>query len=249
ACSAAVPTAPAPSTPQAPSTSADHEVLIGTTTTTQDSGLLDVLLPAFKQATGYSYRTIVQGTGDALELPAHGEADVVLSNAPESEKAWMEEGYGASRELVMYNDFLVVGPPSDPAGVKTSSSVADALQKIADHGAPFVSRGDTSGTHMRELAMWQRAGIDPKDKPWYVEAGAGQGQSLMVADERGAYTITDRATWSALMARLKLSDLYEGDPELLNFYNVIPVSKNRFPAVNAMGGRAFADWVVSPEAQ
>jgi tungstate transport system substrate-binding protein len=166
ACSTPVPPAAAPSTPVEQSTGADHEVLIGTTTTTHDSGLLDVLLPAFKQATGYSYRTIVQGTGDALELPAHGEADVVLSNAPESEKAWLADGYATSRELIMYNDFLVVGPPSDPAGVRTSSSIADALQKIADHGAQFVSRGDTSGTHAREMALWQRTGFDPKDKPW-----------------------------------------------------------------------------------
>jgi tungstate transport system substrate-binding protein len=223
--------------------------LIATTTTTQDSGLLDVLLPAFRQATGYSYRTIVQGTGDALELAAHGEADVVLSHAPESEKEWMAQGYGSSRELVMYNDFTVVGPPSDPAGVKSASSAADALQRIAEHGAPFVSRGDQSGTHVRELALWKLAAIDPKNQPWYVETGAGQGQTLMIAGEDGAYAIADRGTWSALMARLKSSELYSGDPELLNFYHVMPVSKNRVPAVNAVGGQAFADYVLSPEGQ
>ena len=161
----------------------------------------------------------------------------------------MAQGYGSSRQLVMDNDFIVVGPPTDPAGVKTADSAASALQKIAEHGSPFVSRDDQSGTHVRELAMWKQAGIDPKDQPWYVETGAGQSQTLMIADERGAYTIADRATWSALMARLKLSELYEGDPELLNFYHVLPVSKDRVPAVNAVGGQAFADYVLSPEAQ
>jgi tungstate transport system substrate-binding protein len=242
-CSTPGPT-PAPATG-----SSDREVLIATTTTTQDSGLLDVLLPAFKQATGYSYRTIIQGTGDALDLAARGEADVVLSHAPESEKAWMAQGYGSSRDLVMYNDFAVVGPPSDPAGVRSATSAADALRKIAEHGAPFVSRGDQSGTHVRELALWKLAGIDPKDQPWYVEAGAGQGQTLMAADERGACSLADRGTWSALMSRLKLSELYQGDPELLNFYHVMPVSNSRVAAVNTAGGQAFADYVLSAEGQ
>jgi tungstate transport system substrate-binding protein len=229
----------------------DKEVLIATTTTTQDTGLLDVLLPAFQQKSGYSYKTIVQGTGAVLALASRGEADVVLSHAPESEKPWIAQGYGTSRRLVMYNDLIVVGPAADPAGVKGAKTAVEALQKIAERSVAFVSRGDQSGTHVRELAIWKVVGIEPKAKPWYVESGSGQGQTLTIADQRDAYAISDRGTWLSFRQRIKLGKLFEGDPELLNIYHVMPVSKEKFPSVpvNHTGGEAFADFVLSAEGQ
>jgi len=228
-----------------------REVLIATTTTTQDTGLLDILLPAFQQSSGYGYKTIVHGTGAVLALAARGEADVVFSHAPESEKPWAARGYATSRRLVMVNDFVVVGPASDPAGAIGAGSAAEALRRIADRGAAFISRGDQSGTHVREMAIWKLAAVDPRGKLWYVESGAAQGQTLTIADQRDAYAISDRGTWLAFSQRIALAKLYEGDSELLNIYHVMPISREMFPgiAVNQTGGEAFAEFLLGAEGQ
>ena len=252
ACASPTPGPPPTGEPTALARSAGgREVIVATTTTTQDSGLLDVLIPAFEQQTGYRAKTIVQGTGAVLALAARGEADVVLSHSPEAEEEWMAQGNGVDRRLVMHNDFVIVGPPSDPANVRSAADAAAAFKAIADGGAPFISRGDGSGTHARELALWHRAGLQPKGQPWYVESGSGQGQTLTIADQRGAYALADRGTWLAFRSRLQLELLLEGDPALLNIYHVMPVNAQRFPNVdiNAAGGRAFADFLVSAEGQ
>jgi tungstate transport system substrate-binding protein len=245
---------PSPAAPQAtalPRTSAEREVMLATTTSTQDSGLLDVLVPMFQQQTGYQVKTISIGTGAALALGARGEADVVLVHAPAAEEQWMAQGNGAERLLVMHNDFLIVGPEEGPARIKTDSDAVAAMKKIADARAPFVSRGDNSGTHQLEMSLWQRAGVDPKRQPWYIESGTGMGQTLTIADQRRAYTITDRATWLAFSARTDLPIMVEDDPVLLNVYHVMPVNPAKFPNVpiNTAGGKAFADFMVAPETQ
>ncbi len=227
---------------------ANPELILATTTSTQDSGLLDVLVPLFEQATGYRVKTIAVGTGQALALGARGEADVVLVHAPDAELAWLAEGNGTERLLVMHNDFVVVGPPGDPAGVR-GRPLAQALRAIATAGAPFVSRADNSGTDQLEKKLWRDLGLDPRGAPWYIEAGVGMGQTLTIASERDAYTLTDRATYLARRGTLQLDLLIEGDPELLNVYHVMPVNPAKFSRVNAEGGAAFARFMVSPEAQ
>ncbi len=231
--------------------SGDRDVLLATTTSTQDTGLLDVLLPAFEGRTGYSVKTLVQGSGAVLALAARGEADVVLAHAPESEREWMSQGYGTERRLVMHNDFVVVGPPNDPANVRLAADAAGALAAIAERGWPFVSRGDGSGTHQREQQLWRRAGLDPRGSRWYVESGSGQGQTLTIADQRNAYALTDRGTWLAFKNKLQLALVFEGDPALLNVYHVMPVNATKFPQVriNAAGGKVFADFLLGAEGQ
>jgi tungstate transport system substrate-binding protein len=247
ACAAA--SSPEPSAPAR--SGGEREVIVATTTTTQDSGLLDVLLPAFERHTGYGFKTIVQGTGAILALAARGEADVVLSHSPDAERHWMAQGNGTERSLVMYNDYIIVGPPSDPVNARSATDAAAALRAIADKGAQFVSRGDHSGTHARELALWNQGGIEPRGQPWYVESGSGQGQTLTIADQRNAYALADRGTWLAFKNRLQLGPLVEGDPQLLNVYHVMPVNPDRFPnlKLNTAGGQAFADFLVSAEGQ
>ena len=249
ACAPAPPAAP-PATPVT-RTGNDKDLILATTTSTQDSGLLDVLIPLFQQQTGYQVKTVSVGTGAALALGARGEADVVLVHAPASELQWMGQGNGTERLLVMHNDFLVVGPEEDPAHIKSTASAPDALKKIADARAPFVSRGDNSGTQQLELSLWQKASIDPKGQPWYIESGTGMGQTLTIADQRRAYTISDRATWLAFTGKIQLPIMVEGDPVLLNVYHVMPVNPARFPNVpiNVAGGKAFADFMVAPETQ
>jgi tungstate transport system substrate-binding protein len=229
----------------------EKNLILATTTSTQDSGLLDVLVPLFQQQTGYRVKTISVGTGAALALGARGEADVVLVHAPASEVQWMAQGNGAERLLVMHNDFLIVGPADDPAHLKGDASALGAVKKIADAKAPFVSRGDNSGTQQLELSLWQKAGIDPKGQPWYIESGSGMGQTLTIADQRRGYTISDRATWLAFSGKIDLPVLIERDPSLLNVYHVMPVNRAKFPNVqiNAAGGKAFADFMVNPEIQ
>jgi tungstate transport system substrate-binding protein len=241
--------APAPTT--VPRSGSDRELILATTTSTQDSGLLDVLIPMFEQASGYQVKTISVGTGAALALGGRGEADVVLVHAPESEKQWMAQGNGTERLLVMHNDFVIVGPDSDPAGVRGLPVAIDALRKIADAKAPFVSRGDNSGTQQLELQLWKVAQIEPKGQPWYVESGTGMGQTLTIADQRQGYTISDRATWLARQAQLALPILVEGDPALFNVYHVMPVNPQKFPnlKLNSVGGQAFADFMVAPATQ
>jgi tungstate transport system substrate-binding protein len=247
---AATPTA-APQATAVPRTGNGKDIILATTTSTQDSGLLDVLVPLFQQQTGYNVKTVSVGTGAALALGARGEADVVLVHAPASEVQWMQQGNGTERLLVMHNDFLTVGPPQDPAKIKGDTDAVAAKKKIADAKAPFVSRGDNSGTNQLELMLWQKAGVVPKGQPWYIESGTGMGQTLIIADQRRAYTISDRATWLAFSNRVELPIMVEGDPVLLNVYHVMPVNPARFPNVqiNTAGGKAFADFMVAPETQ
>jgi tungstate transport system substrate-binding protein len=228
-------------------TPASRTVIVSTTTSTQDSGLLDVLVPTFEKATGYSVKTISVGTGQALALAARGEADVTLAHAPALEKKYVEEGKMSNRRLVMYNDFVVIGPAADPARVK-GLPAAEALKKIAAAEARFVSRGDKSGTHALELALWKQAGVEPKGS-WYVESGQGMGQTLLIANERNAYTLTDRGTYLAFQKRVDLPILVEKDRALLNIYSVMEVNPANGPRVNAAAGKAFADFMVSPAVQ
>ena len=228
-------------------TPASRTVILSTTTSTQDSGLLDVLVPMFEKATGYSVKTISVGTGQALALAARGEADVTLAHAPALEKKYVDEGKMSNRRLVMYNDFIVIGPAEDPARVKRLPA-ADALKRIAAAEARFVSRGDKSGTHALELALWKHAGIEPKGT-WYVESGQGMGQTLLVANERKAYVLTDRGTYLAFQKRVDLPVLVEKDRALLNIYSVMEVNPANGPRVNAAAGKAFADFMVTPDVQ
>jgi len=227
---------------------AGSTVILATTTSTQDSGLLDVLVPLFERKTGYSIKTIAVGTGQSLALGDRGEADVVLVHAPKLELQYLAKGNLANRRLVMHNDFILVGPPEDPAGIKGQKRAADAFKKIAGHQAKFVSRGDNSGTHNKERALWKAAGITPKGS-WYIESGQGMGATLTIASEKGAYTLTDRATYLAFQKRVRLAILLEGDAPLLNIYHVMEVNPAPYPRVNAAGGKAFADFMVSPEVQ
>ena len=223
-------------------------VILATTTSTQDSGLLDVLVPAFERRTGYTVKTIAVGTGQALALAARGEADVALAHAPELEKKYVAEGRLANRRLVMVNDFVLVGPEADPAKIERETSAVAAFRRIAATGARFVSRGDRSGTHVLEQALWKQAGIAPA-APWYIESGQGMGATLGLADDRRAYTLSDRATLLAFGRRLALKLMVEGDRALLNVYSVLEVNPANGPRVNAAGGKALADFLLSPEAQ
>jgi len=229
---------------QAPS----RTVILSTTTSTQDSGLLDVLLPLFERKSGYAVKAISVGTGQALALAARGEADVTLAHAPSVERKYVDEGKMQNRRLVMYNDFIIIGPEADPAGIKGDKSTAAALKKIAEKSARFVSRGDKSGTHTLELALWKLAGVTPA-APWYIESGQGMGATLGIADDRSAYTLTDRATALAFAKRVQLKTMVEGDKPLLNIYSVMEVNPANGPRVNAAGGKAFADFMLAPETQ
>ena len=225
------------------------DLILATTTSTQDSGLLDVLVPEFQRQSGYSVKTISVGTGQAMALGERGEADVLLVHAPDSEKTWMAAGHGIDRRLVMYNDFIVVGPPGDPISLKGASSAVEAMQKIAANGALFVSRGDNSGTDQLEKKLWKDAGFDPKGQSWYQEAGQGMGQVLTIANEKEAYTITDRGTYLARKDNLDLVILAEGYQTFLNVYHVMVVNPEKGPPINVDGARAFADFMVAPSTQ
>jgi tungstate transport system substrate-binding protein len=227
---------------------ASRNVILSTTTSTQDSGLLDLLVPLFEKRTRYSVKTISVGTGQALALAAKGDADVALVHAPSLEKKYVASSQLQNRRLVMYNDFVMIGPKDDPAKIRTLKSALAALKAIERVKAPFVSRGDNSGTHNLEKSLWKEAGIQPNG-PWYVEAGQGMGATLNIANERNAYTITDRGTYLALGRRVTLPILVEGDRVLLNIYSVMEVNPANGPRVNAAGGKAFADFMVSPAAQ
>jgi tungstate transport system substrate-binding protein len=231
-----------PTTAAAP---ANPDLILATTTSTQDSGLLDVLIPVFEQETGYKVKVVAVGTGQALQMGQEGNADVLLVHAPSSEKTYMDSGFGKDRLLVMHNDFILVGPSSDPAGVRGDADSVDAFKKIAVAGATFISRGDKSGTNTKELAIWKSAGLDPAgQKPsWYVESGQGMGATLTVASEKSAYTLTDRATYLANKANLQLDILVEKDKSLLNVYHVITVNPDKWPKVNYDGAVAFAKWI------
>ena len=223
-------------------------VILSTTTSTQDSGLLDVLVPLFEQKTGYTVKTIAVGTGQALALAARGEADVVLAHAPSLEKKYVADGRMLDRRLVMYNDFVIIGPADDPAKIKGMKKAADAMKAIASTGSRFVSRGDNSGTHVLEKSLWKLAGVEPQGA-WYLEAGQGMGATLGIADDRKAYTLTDRGTYLAFQKRVRLPILVEGDKPLLNIYSVMRVNPSNGPRINSAGGAAFAEFVLSPETQ
>ncbi|HSE06768.1 MAG TPA: substrate-binding domain-containing protein [Methylomirabilota bacterium] len=232
----------------APAGAQSSIVILSTTTSTQDSGLLDVLVPLFEKKSGLTLKTISVGTGQALALAARGEADVTLAHAPGLEKKYVDEGKMSNRRLVMYNDFVVIGPPDDPAKIKGMPKALDALKRIAESQSRFVSRGDKSGTHALELALWKQAGVEPKGA-WYIESGQGMGQTLGIANDRRAYTITDRATYLAFQKRVDLPILVEKDRPLLNIYSVMEVNPANGPRVNPRGGKAFADFMLAPETQ
>ena len=222
-------------------------ILLATTTSTQDSGLLDVLVPAFEKKTGYLVKTIAVGTGQALAMGRRGEADVLLVHSPEAELVLIREGWLIRRRPVMHNDFVLVGPPADPARAR-GLPIGRALAATAEADATFVSRGDDSGTHKMEQRLWREAGRRPGGSR-YLEAGQGMGPTLRIASEKGAYTLTDRGTFLALRGRLSLEILVEGDAALLNRYSVLEVSPARHPHVNAAGARAMADFLTSAEGQ
>ena len=228
--------------------SQNHDLLLVSTTSTQDSGLLDVLLPAFTEKTGYNVQLVAVGSGQALKIGEQGNADVILLHSPNAEKEFVARGFGIDRRLVMHNDFVIVGTPSDPAGIRGESPV-EAFKKIHAAGATFVSRGDDSGTHVKELALWANAGLTPPVESWYLETGQGQGTTLSIASEKSGYALTDRGTFLAYKANVDLEILVEGDPFLLNVYHVITVNPEEHPSVNIEGARAFADFITSPEGQ
>ena len=224
-------------------------IILATTTSTQDSGLLDVLLPIFEKETGYFVKTIAVGSGQAMAMGQKGEADVLLVHSPEAEKKFMADGYGINRRLVMHNDFIVVGPPGDPAKIKTIKSSVESFKKIASAKALFLSRGDNSGTHAKEKAIWKAAGINPEKEKWYQQTGLGMGQTLSVAAEKKGYTLADRGTYLALKKNLGLEILVEGDAILLNIYHVIEVNPAEWPKVNNAGAKTFAGFMVSKGTQ
>jgi tungstate transport system substrate-binding protein len=223
-------------------------VILSTTTSTQDSGLLDVLVPLFEKKTGYNVKTISVGTGQALELAAKGEADVTLVHAPSLEKKYVADGKLLNRRLIMYNDFIIIGPASDPAKIKSTKSSIEAMKLISGSQARFVSRGDNSGTHNLEKSLWKQAGIEAKGG-WYIESGQGMGPTLGIANDRNAYAITDRATYLAYQKRVALAILLEGDKPLLNIYSVMEVNPANGPRINQVGGKAFADFMLAPDTQ
>jgi len=240
ACSpAAMPTA-APASQAPVAAPASPNLILATTTSTQDSGLLDVLIPMFEEQSGYKVQTVAVGSGQAMEMGQQGNADVLLVHSPTAEKQFMDEGWGKDRSLIMHNDFIIVGPASDPAKIK-GLGPADAFKAIATAQAPFVARADKSGTSTKELGIWAKTEDDPATtKPsWYIETGQGMGPSLAIASEKGAYTLTDRATYLANKDKLQLEIHVEGNKTLLNVYHVITVNPDKWPKVNYEGAMSF----------
>lgn len=229
--------------------SKQKNIILATTTSTQDTGLLDVLIPIFEKQTGYFVKTIAVGSGQAMAMGQKGEADVMLVHSPDAEKKFVEEGYGVNRQLVMHNDFIIVGPGADPAKIKGVKSSAEAFKMIAQTESLFLSRGDNSGTHSKEKTLWKKAEVTPAGQKWYQETGLGMGQTLSVAAEKKGYTLADRGTYLALKKNLGLDILVEGDTALLNIYHVIEVNSTKWPKANADGAMAFAGFMVSKKAQ
>lgn len=226
------------------------EVLLATTTSTRDAGLLDSLLPVFERRTGYRVKVVAVGSGQALEMGRRGDADVVLAHAPEAERVLADSGYFVRRRAVMHNDFLIVGSPGDPAGLRGMNDVVAAFKRLADRQGPFVSRGDRSGTNLLEQQLWRKARIRPAASgTWYIESGQGMAATLQMADEKRAYTLTDRATYLAWRDKVELVPMVEGDPLLHNVYHVMEVNPRTAPRGNAAGARALADFFVSAEGQ
>jgi tungstate transport system substrate-binding protein len=229
--------------------SQNNNLLLVSTTSTQDSGLLDVLLPAFTEKTGYNVQLVAVGSGQALKLGEQGDADVILLHSPEAEQEFVANGFGLDRRLVMHNDFIIVGPPADPASLRSQPTLESVFHAIFATASTFVSRGDDSGTNVKELALWKKAGLDPRGQGWYLETGQGQGATLSIASEKGGYALTDRGTFLAYKPNVDLEILVEGDPFLLNVYHVITVNPEKFHDVNSAGAQAFADFITSPEGQ
>ena len=243
--------APEPETEQANqevTTPENPDIILATTTSTQDSGLLDVLIPMFEEQTGYRVKTIAVGTGQALAMGEKGEADVLLTHAPASEKPLVESGAVTNYQLVMHNDFILVGPSSDPAKVKDLKSVADAFKAISETSSIFVSRGDDSGTDKKEKGIWKDINI-PNEGSWYQETGQGMGQTLNIASQKEGYTLTDRATFLAQKDNLQLEIVVQGEKSLLNIYHVMQVNEEKFPKVNADGAKAFVEFMIDSKTQ
>lgn len=228
---------------------AETKVLkLATTTSTEDTGLLDYLLPEFTKDTGYEVQVIAVGTGQAIEMGEAGDVDVILVHSRAAEDKFVEEGYGVDRRDVMYNDFLIIGPADDPAGIKGEPDVLKAFAAIKEKQAPFVSRGDDSGTDKKEKGIWKKANITPEGD-WYIEVGQGMGDTFRMADEKKAYTLIDRGTYLALKDNYQLEPMVEGSPDLLNPYGVIPVNPEKHPNVDFEGATAFAEWLTSEKGQ
>ena len=231
-----------------PAHAAGPAVVLATTTSTQDTGLLDVLVPAFERATGYRVKTIAVGTGAALAMGERGDADVLLVHAPKAEDAYMAKGRGLERKLVMHNMFVVAGPPGDPARVKGAATAVEAFKRIAAAKVPFVSRADDSGTNTKELEIWKAAGVAPHG-PWYIKSGSGMADTLHIASQKAAYTLTDDGTFLSQRATLSLVPVIEDAKDLRNIYHVIVVKPIAGRVGNLAGAEAFAGYVVSPAGQ
>lgn len=226
-------------------------ITVASTTSTQNSGLFDYLLPLFTRETGIDVHVVAVGTGAAIRLAREGNADVLLVHHKPSEEKFVRDGFGVKRYDLMYNDFVLIGPAGDPAGIAGAASAAEALKRIAEAKAPFVSRGDDSGTHKKERGLWKQAGIDVngRDMPWYRETGSGMGATLNVASAMNAYTLSDRGTWISFANKGDLKLLFAGDPALFNQYGVILVNPAKFPHVKARDGQRFIDWLLSAAGQ
>ena len=235
----------------APAPAQEKSIIVASTTSTEDSGLFGHILPIFRQATGIDVKVIAQGTGQALDTARRGDADVAFVHARAAEEKFVQEGAGVKRFPVMYNDFVLIGPKSDPAGIKGSKDIVTALKAIQAKGAPFVSRGDRSGTHQAELALWKQAGIDiaAQKGPWYRDVGQGMGAALNTASAMNAYVLADRGTWISFKNRGDLTVAVEGDAKLFNQYGVILVNPAKHPHVKAALGQAFIDWLISRAGQ
>jgi tungstate transport system substrate-binding protein len=232
-----------------PATAQQKNIILATTTSTQDSGLLDVLLPIFEKKTGYFVKTIAVGSGQAMAMGEKGEADVLLVHSPAAEKKFIADASGINRNLIMHNDYIIVGPSVDPAKIKGVKPTSEAFKKIASEKGLFISRGDNSGTHSKEREIWKAAGINPEGEKWYQQTGLGMGQTLSVAAEKKGYTLADRGTYLALKKNLGLDILVEGNAILLNIYHVIEVNPAKWSKINVAGAKAFADFMVSKETQ
>lgn len=240
--------APASATTQPTTVHLNTEIILATTTSTRDSGLLDVLLPEFEKTSGIKVKMVAVGSGAALALGQEGNADVLLVHSPAAEKKYMDDGFGKERVLVMHNDFIVVGPKADPAKIASAATTSDAFKAIAENKAIFVSRADNSGTNSKELAIWKELKLTPEGD-WYLKSGQGMGETLRIASEKAGYTLTDRATYLSLKDTLDLTILYEGEKSLLNIYHVITVNPDKHKNINYDGAKAFADWIVSADTQ
>jgi tungstate transport system substrate-binding protein len=224
-------------------------VIVGVGTTVQDSGLMDALKADFEQRTGYDLKVIALGTGQLLRMGERGDLDALLTHAPQDEEEFVANGYGIDRQLVMYNDFVIVGPADGPVDVGRAEDAITALHAIRKSELPFISRGDDSGTHKLERSLWDELGFDPSGEGWYVETGQGMGGTLLVADQRNAYTITDRGTYLSQRDNVDLEIVFEGDAALLNVYHVMRVNPDAFDGLNSEGAAAFVAYMISDEAQ